>query len=90
VREQRTLARARAAEAESARARAELERFAHLAAHDLSEPLRIVAGFVELLQRRDRGRLDGEADEFIEHALQGTRRMQERIDELAERSRRAA
>jgi len=70
-----------------ARSNADLEQFAYVAAHDLKEPLRMVASFTELLRERYRGRLDPEADEYIEFASGGARRMQELIDALLNYSR---
>lgn len=43
----------------------DLRQFAHIAAHDLREPIRTIGGFASLLQRRYEGRLDKEADEFL-------------------------
>jgi light-regulated signal transduction histidine kinase (bacteriophytochrome) len=60
----------------------ERRRFASVASHDLSEPLRTIHGFAALLQRKYEGELDDTAQGYLRHILDGTRRMQRLIDGL--------
>ncbi|WEL18657.1 Signal transduction histidine kinase and HAMP domain [Halorhabdus sp. SVX81] len=64
-----------------------LREFAYIASHDLQEPLRMVSSYVDLLEREYGDQFDDEAEEYMEFAVNGAKRMKRMINSLLEYSR---
>ncbi|MGB9937866.1 MAG: PAS domain-containing protein [Methanobacterium sp.] len=64
----------------------ELQQFAYVSFHDLQEPLRTIASFTQLLQRRYEGKLDSDADEFMDYIVEAAIRMKQQIQDLLDYS----
>ena len=69
------------------RSNRELQEFAYIASHDLREPLRTIASYAKLLQRRYEKQLDEKAGQFIHFMVEGATRMQNMIDDLLDYAR---
>ncbi len=72
---------------ELAKSNADLTHFAYIASHDLREPLRMITSFLQLLERRYADKLDHDANEFINFAVEGAKRLDNMINDLLEYSK---
>ncbi len=69
------------------RSNAELEQFAYVASHDLRQPLRMVNGYVQMLERRLAEKLDAETREMMHFVTDGAKRMDQMLVSLLDYSR---
>ena len=60
----------------------DLNQFAYAASHDLQEPLRVVALYSQILQKKYQGRLDAQADQYISYVVSGAHRMESLLTDL--------
>jgi light-regulated signal transduction histidine kinase (bacteriophytochrome) len=71
---------------ELVRSNADLKAFAHVASHDLKEPLRVITGFLRLLEKRYKDKLDENGLEYIKFTVDSAERMDELIKGILEYS----
>jgi len=72
--------------AELTRSNADLKAFAHVVSHDLKEPLRVITGFLGLLEKRYKDKLGKNGMEYIQFTVDGAKRMDELIKDILEYS----
>jgi two-component system, chemotaxis family, sensor kinase Cph1 len=61
-----------------------IEQFAYVSSHDLKEPIRMITSFLQLLKRRYANELDDDANDFINYAVEGAKRLDIMINDLLE------
>src|SRR3954468_12931938 len=72
--------------AELKRSNEELENFAYVASHDLTEPLRMVSNYCELISMRYSQSLDNDGKEYLRYARDGAKRVITLVNELLDYS----
>jgi light-regulated signal transduction histidine kinase (bacteriophytochrome) len=72
---------------ELTRSNKELEQFAYITSHDLREPLRMITSFLQLLKRRYTDQLDQDANDFINFAVDGAKRLDHMTNDLLQYSK---
>lgn len=65
----------------------EVEEFVYAVSHDLSEPLRMVTGFLQLTEKKLHNALDKDTRQYMDFALGGAKRMDAMLKDLLELSR---
>lgn len=75
------------ARAKARRTEEELGEITYVASHDLTEPLRMVSSYLQLLDRRSGANLDDRSREFMFYAVDGAERMKALLDDLLRYSR---
>lgn len=65
----------------------ELQQFVYVASHDLQEPLRTTTSFVNLFRKQYQGKIDENADKYLEYIVQSAERMKNLIMDLLDYSR---
>lgn len=76
-----------AAMEELKRSNSDLEQFAYISSHDLQEPLRSIAGYLQLFDRKYRGKFDNDADSYINSTIAAAERMKDIINDVLQYSR---
>jgi len=62
----------------------QLENFAHIASHDLKEPIRSIIGFSQLLKRKAKNKLNTDENEYLEFIIAASQNMATQIEDLLE------
>lgn len=69
------------------RSNAELEQFAHVASHDMKEPLMLIVAFTERLMAKCGEQISDKGREYMERILKAAKQLQALVDDILELSR---